>query len=105
MRNPVKLVSRFTTEPKAFVVPGARTGDWYGSSNRASDGAPMFEPVPEYRDSNPKIDLFREFDGRNPPYLASTNQFRTVRDALHYYSTREIHGHKVASARIDRSRR
>ncbi|WNH52413.1 hypothetical protein [Stenotrophomonas oahuensis] len=81
-----------------FKAPASRTGDWYGSSNRASDGVCIFEAVPEYRDTNPKIDMYREGDGFTSPYLGSTNSFRTVRDALVYFETRPINGHKVAKA-------
>lgn len=79
------LKNRFTGE--TFKVPTHKTGDWYGPSNRASDGEPMYEPVPLYLDSNPKIDLFN-----GGQYLASTNQFRNIRDALQYFKTRPIMG-------------
>lgn len=82
------LKNRFTGE--TFAVPATKSGNWYGSSNRASEGAPMFEPVPFYRDSNPKIDM-----GDSRGYIASTNQFRTLRDARQFYETRAINGRVI----------
>ena len=85
--------NRFTEN--TFLVPQSRTGDWYGSSNRTSSGEPMFEAVPVYADRNPKIDMFGPEVG---DYLGSTNMFATVRDCLHYFSTRKIKGKPVARA-------
>lgn len=84
----IKLKNRFNGE--TFTVPAAKSGNWYGSSNRTSAGEPMFEPVPLYRESNPKIDF-----GDAGGYVASTNQFRTIRDARQFYETRTIGGRVV----------
>lgn len=89
-----RMRNRFTGE--TFLAPHPAT--LYGSSNRASDGEPMFEAVPEYRASNPKIDL-TDAAGH---YLASTNQFQTIREAVHYYSTRTIAGQTPTRGSIDR---
>jgi len=82
----VMMRNRFTEN--TFMVPQARTGDWYGSE-------PMFEAVPIYADRHPKIDMFGPEVGE---YLGSTNMFATVRDCLHYFSTREIKGRTVVRA-------
>ena len=37
---------------------------------------------PEYRESNPKIDIFRQRVERDFRYVGSTNFYRTCRDAL-----------------------
>lgn len=37
---------------------------------------------PEYRESNPKIDIFRQRVERDFRYVSSTNWHRTCRDAL-----------------------
>lgn len=84
----IKLRNRFNGE--TFTVPAAKSGNWYGTSNRTGNGVPMFEPVPFYRESNPKIDM-----GDAGGYVASTNQFKTIRDARQFYETRSINGRAV----------
>lgn len=83
-----KLKNRFTGE--TLAVPATQSGNWYGNSNRTSAGDPMFEPVPFYRESNPKIVM-----GDAHGYIASTNQFRTIRDARQFYETRTINGRVI----------
>ena len=66
---------------------------------------PASQTRPHYRDSNPKIDLWILCsDGKTVKYIASTNWWRTVRDALAYYNAG---GHVFTYVRgtIDRSER
>ena len=47
---------------------------------------------PEYRDSNPKIDLYILCnDGVTLKYYGSTNWWRTVRDCLNFYNRSSGH--------------
>lgn len=73
MRNRLTGATFFTRKPATY----------YGTSNRTSDGVPIYECVPQYSKQNPKIDLFT---ARGGDYICSTNFFPTVREALHYYS-------------------
>ena len=99
MSRPTLMRNRFTGE----TFRTRNTADYFGSSNRTSDGTPMYEPEPDYRVSNPKIDLYGpKIAGYGSAYLASTNQFQTCREALQYFSTRPIKG--VIPARAFRSR-
>lgn len=48
---------------------------------------PAVQTRPEYRDANPKIDLWILCsDGRTVKYIASTHWWRTCRDAMAYYN-------------------
>lgn len=88
MSRPTLMHNRFTGETFRVRNPAA----YFGSSNRTSDGTPMYEPEPDYSDNNPKIDLYGPQESGKSAYLASTNQFQTCREALQYFSTRPIKG-------------
>lgn len=65
-----------------------RDGRWYyshdgGVSWYRTPYNVQHAPAPEYRATNPKIDLFSDA-GR---YIASTNWHRTCRDAFAWYAT------------------
>ena len=66
---------------------------------------PTVQTSPEYRDSNPKIDLWILCsDAKTVKYIASTNWWRTVRDALAYYNTGD-HAFTYVRGTIDRRER
>jgi hypothetical protein len=79
-----------------------RPGDYYGTSNRCADGTPMYAPVPAYSGCHPKIDMYTV---RGGDYLGSTNMFKTVREALHYFSIKGVKDIAPTFARIDRKPR
>lgn len=59
---------------------------------------------PEYRESNPKIDIYILDTAGNQKYYASTNYWRTCRDCLNYYNaTLGNEGFRFVRAYIDRS--
>lgn len=53
---------------------------------------PAVQTLPAYRETNPKINLWVLCgDGRTIKYYASTNWWRTCRDALAYYNAQGEH--------------
>lgn len=76
----------------------ARPGDYYGTSNRMSDGTPVYEVVGRYDPTYPKIDFY-DADGR---YISSTNFYRTCRDALHAYNIHPLNGRIAVTAKKDK---